>query len=847
MEEELELPPDNDYFYESIVEVAMGIIEDCKKIVETVNGINTEDETNNEAMKDAFVEAAKRVPQTSAKLTVMVHTFVNENKGFYLNDRDYLDLFEDLRTSAKAVKDSVFPLVRLATVSVWRIKSAATTSRTQQLLETHCKEVALAIKKVIDASEELKIMEEEEEEGWIEAEAEELSKAIQVKTVTLAKVGSTAVKDLVTAAIQPGGDETAFVQIAKNAWNALKQLLDFSHALRIKEEENLKEATYNLLSAAKESFQLSGAAAARQKVESARDRVAQVLHDLVLSARSTNTEEIVRARLLADEEPDTSQPQSPPSAKPASPSLSRRAQAQQGLAPTLGNARPASTTNLPTQRPLSLSSSTGSRIGSMRVFASSPSLGSRPQPPAPPSQLQKPLSLSNSSNGIPTVTAVSAPSPNDEQTIAIGTLRKGTLRNKQKLTTQQMEQLHELKQHLQHQGPLNSGHTMRRRVMQATQPRAQKSVDLSRYANDTSKIVILQRHIRSWLRVQKFRNLALDFLIAPESERLRKRSMALWEIVSTERSYVANLEDLERAIISPLRGSSHSFITEREITQLFSNLESIIGLNTQILEAMEERMDAWPSDCRFADIFIQKAPVLRLYTEYLNNYERQVQVLTELEKKPAFVAFLKGVKSKMSLANYLILPVQRLPRYEILLESLLKYTCQEHVDYGNIIAALDKVKELNLHVDKKKKDEDNRRSIQSIQKSISGIGALYVAHRRFIREGVAEVLFPNRKKEDREYLYLFSDMLVITRMKTKAKGGTFMEARPKTKYKESLRFKDGYKLEPSSESNSFKLAKAGQPHSAFTFFLPTESNRNKWVQDIEAVEKEEGWKKILYD
>lgn len=43
-------------------------------------------------------------------------------------------------------------------------------------------------------------------------------------------------------------------------------------------------------------------------------------------------------------------------------------------------------------------------------------------------------------------------------------------------------------------------------------------------------------------------------------------------------------------------------------------------------------MEAWPAEGRFADIFIKKAPVLRLYTEYLNNYERQVPTVFSFVK-----------------------------------------------------------------------------------------------------------------------------------------------------------------------------------------------------------------------
>jgi hypothetical protein len=47
--------------------------------------------------------------------------------------------------------------------------------------------------------------------------------------------------------------------------------------------------------------------------------------------------------------------------------------------------------------------------------------------------------------------------------------------------------------------------------------------------------------------------------------------------------YVNNLEELEKRIISPLKASSHSFISEKEVGVLFSNLESITCLNIQVL------------------------------------------------------------------------------------------------------------------------------------------------------------------------------------------------------------------------------------------------------------------------
>ena len=51
---------------------------------------------------------------------------------------------------------------------------------------------------------------------------------------------------------------------------------------------------------------------------------------------------------------------------------------------------------------------------------------------------------------------------------------------------------------------------------------------------------------------------------------------------------------------------------------------------------------------------------------------------------------------KLELPSYLIKPIQRLPKYVLLLKDLLKNTDCEHVDYENIKFALLKFEEVNV-------------------------------------------------------------------------------------------------------------------------------------------------------
>lgn len=52
----------------------------------------------------------------------------------------------------------------------------------------------------------------------------------------------------------------------------------------------------------------------------------------------------------------------------------------------------------------------------------------------------------------------------------------------------------------------------------------------------------------------------------------------------------------------------------------------------------------------------------------------------------------------LNLEGFMIMPIQRIPRYELLLKELLKLTLEEHIDRPNIEKALTMVKEICTQV-----------------------------------------------------------------------------------------------------------------------------------------------------
>jgi hypothetical protein len=159
------------------------------------------------------------------------------------------------------------------------------------------------------------------------------------------------------------------------------------------------------------------------------------------------------------------------------------------------------------------------------------------------------------------------------------------------------------------------------------------------------------------------------------------------------------------------------------------------------------------------------ADFLRCYTQYVNNYDNAIKLLETLEKRPAFVQLLQKCTNSeevkgQSLYSYLIMPIQRPPRYELLLSDLLKNTSERHPDYNNIKNALQLIVDINNQVDEKKRQADEKRRVLEVAQSILNVRQeeIVAAHRVFLREGdLTSGLGENAQKF---HIFLFNDLLV---------------------------------------------------------------------------------------
>merc|ERR550534_707000 len=78
------------------------------------------------------------------------------------------------------------------------------------------------------------------------------------------------------------------------------------------------------------------------------------------------------------------------------------------------------------------------------------------------------------------------------------------------------------------------------------------------------------------------------------------------------------------------------------------------------------------------ELFVKEADFLKLYTNYVENYSQMMECLAEFRKNKQFEKFTKTLmKRNLFIDNFLIVPIQRVPRYELLLREMMRKCEQE--------------------------------------------------------------------------------------------------------------------------------------------------------------------------
>ncbi|XP_022099543.1 rho guanine nucleotide exchange factor 17-like isoform X3 [Acanthaster planci] len=367
--------------------------------------------------------------------------------------------------------------------------------------------------------------------------------------------------------------------------------------------------------------------------------------------------------------------------------------------------------------------------------------------------------------------------------------------------------------------PPQPGHSLRP-VMQAhmsestpnlaSEPHASRVTDalVSPTISKSNRILASQIGSSTLPRSNKDKSVELS----PATRRKRKQQdiklHIMQTLLETEQSYVYSLETLVKSYMRPLKSPEYAHLCADPgmVDAMFYKLPEILNCHENFLQQLQMRINHWHDNQKIGDIIsasMAKQPVLDTYTAFTNNFNRAKELISKASSKPAFFKFLedrtKEHKERLNLDDLIIQPIQRIPRYELLLKELIDNTPEDHPDQESLQQALNTVKTLATAIDESKNKADikvrDEQALRDLEAMIDGHVELVSPQRRFIRQyGVTEMQKGARK--DR-CVFLFSDLILCATVKRRSGGirrPSISALSPVTLPMEACKYKLAWKL-----------------------------------------------------
>jgi hypothetical protein len=283
---------------------------------------------------------------------------------------------------------------------------------------------------------------------------------------------------------------------------------------------------------------------------------------------------------------------------------------------------------------------------------------------------------------------------------------------------------------------------------------------------------------------------------------------------------------LQKIVSKFTGGGQDPLISASEFQIIFASVPKVLELNEELLEKLEERIGEEGSfhvdETCIGDVLVgMGVERFDVYGEYVAQWDASNLMLKKCTDKPEFADLLSQfgarAKGKLDLFSLLIMPVQRVPRYVLLLRELIKHSPKSHPDYANLTAAQAMMEEIGQRINTRRGEFDDRLVVAKENAALLlRPRELTQRHRRHIRSGVVT----SKDEGGKLHLVLFNDLLVAARaMSTmsKLKGKLGASSEPVTRIAASK-----VKEMSQEELALMAAAEANPPPEVYTYAMSWE-------------------------
>uniref|UniRef100_A0A8D3AV53 Spermatogenesis associated 13 n=1 Tax=Scophthalmus maximus TaxID=52904 RepID=A0A8D3AV53_SCOMX len=191
--------------------------------------------------------------------------------------------------------------------------------------------------------------------------------------------------------------------------------------------------------------------------------------------------------------------------------------------------------------------------------------------------------------------------------------------------------------------------------------------------------------------------------------REQMRTNVVQEIMNTERIYIKHLKDICEGYIRQCRKHPDMF-TELQLKTIFSNIEDLYRFQRQFLKDLEKQYNKdQPHLSEIGSCFLLQGEGFSIYSEYCNTHPVASAELHRLMKSGRYKHFffeacrLLQQMIDISIAGFLLTPVQKICKYPLQLGELLKYTPKDHSDFSGVSKAYEAMKNVASLINERKR------------------------------------------------------------------------------------------------------------------------------------------------
>ncbi|KAJ8409549.1 hypothetical protein AAFF_G00229500 [Aldrovandia affinis] len=305
-------------------------------------------------------------------------------------------------------------------------------------------------------------------------------------------------------------------------------------------------------------------------------------------------------------------------------------------------------------------------------------------------------------------------------------------------------------------------------------------------------------------------------------------SCCVAEIKLTEEKYTETLESIEKYFMTPLR----KFVSPTEIEKVFINIPDLVKVHKGLMHDIQDSIIN-KSAQNLYQIFITYKERLLIYGIYCSQVEIAIAVLDYIcrEKEDVRLKLEECSKrannGKFTLRDLLVVPMQRVLKYHLLLQELVKHT-HDAADKSNLRMALDAMKDLAQYVNEVKRDNETLREIDQYQRSIENLNHSLRNYGRPKGDGEVRVATVDKRTKQDRHIFLFDIAVIVC----KRRG-------------------DNYELKEVIDLNHFKITNNpttdkenrkwsygfylthNQGQTGFEFFFKTREMKKKWMEQFD--------------